>query len=231
MLKKYDTFMPKKPRLCPGDYIYHVLNRSNGGSPIFKTPSDYAAFENTLSEGISRMPMRLIAYCIMPNHWHLLLQPYKDGDLSSFLHWITVTHAKRWQMKHSVLGTGHLYQGRFKSFPVQGQYYFLTVLRYIEGNPLRAGLVTSSKEWLWSSLALRVGISKGTLALWPGPVPLPPDWADIVDDRTQSKYREKLEVSIKRGTPLGDDEWIRQTASTMNLISTCRPRGRQPKSK
>ena len=221
--------MPKTPRLCPGGFIYHVLNRANGGLRIFGGPEDYTAFENTLAEGLSIMPMRLIAYCIMPNHWHLLLQPHNNGDLSSFMHWLTVTHTRRWQRARDCIGSGHLYQGRFKSFPVQGQYYYLTVLRYIEGNPLRAGLVKSSREWLWSSLALRSGTPKGKLALWPGPVDLPADWADTVDARTQPKNDGTLELSFRRGTPFGDSDWAKQTAAALGLTSTLQPRGRPPK--
>jgi hypothetical protein len=85
--------------------------------------------------------MRLLAYCLMPNHFHLLVWPRADGDLSQFLRWLTVTHTQRWHAHHRTAGTGHLYQGRFKSFPVQSDEHFLTVCRYVERNALRANLV------------------------------------------------------------------------------------------
>jgi len=218
--------MAKIPRQSPGGYIYHVLNRANAGIQLFRRPEDYIAFEAILAEGLARIPMRLIAYCVMPNHWHPLLQPQSDGDLSRFMHWATMTHTQRWKVIHQSAGTGHLYQGRFKSFPVQGQYYYLTVLRYIEGNPLRAGLVRSSREWLWSSMALRRGVAKGKLALWPGPVDLPADWADTVDARTKVNEHARLDQSIRRGVPFGDDVWTRQTAIAMGIPIEPRPRSR-----
>jgi putative transposase len=221
--------MPKAIRQCPGGFIYHVLNRANGRATIFHTAGDYAAFEGILAEGLARMPMRLIAYCLMPNHWHLLLQPYKDGDLSSFMHWVTVTHSQRWHTAHDAVGYGHLYQGRFKSFPVQGQYYYLTVLRYIEGNPLRAGLVKSSVDWRWSSLLLRGGTAKGNLSLSVGPMELPRNWNHVVNTLMQPKDVGKLEQSVRRGVPFGDDTWVDQTAKAMQLAATLRPRGRPRK--
>lgn len=221
--------MPKAPRQCPGGFIYHVLNRANGRATFFHTPSDYAAFESILAEGLAMMPMRLLAYCLMPNHWHLLLQPYNDGDLSSFMHWVTVTHAQRWRTAHDTIGEGHLYQGRFKSFPVQGQYYYLTVFRYIEGNPVRAGLVKSSVDWRWSSLALRGGAAKGRLALSVGPVDLPANWNHLVDTLMRPKDMGKLEQSVRRGAPFGDDKWVEETAGDLQLATTLRPRGRPRK--
>lgn len=99
--------------------------------------------------------MRLCGYCIMGNHWHLLLWPIGNGDLSEFMRWITLTHTQRFHISHGTVGIGHLYQRRFKSFPVQDNGHYLTVMRYIEANPLRAELVKRAGDWLWSSLAVR----------------------------------------------------------------------------
>jgi putative transposase len=221
--------MPKPVRQCPRGFIYHVINRANGRATIFNEPGDYNAFEAILAEGLARMPMRLIAYCVMPNHWHLLLQPYNDGDLSTFMHWVTMTHVHRLHAVRDTVGTGHIYQGRFKSFPVQGQYYYFTVLKYIEGNPLRAGLVKSSSEWLWSSLSLRRGIPRGNLSLAVGPHELPPNWPQVVDTLLCPQDTEALQRSVMRGAPLGDDRWALKTAEDMCLTMTLRPRGRPGK--
>jgi putative transposase len=107
---------------------------------IFKTVLDFAAFEKILAEGAERFSMRICGYCLMSNHWHLVLWPQQDGDLSQFMKWITGTHSHRWHAAHGTAGIGHLYQGRYKSFPVQGSIYYFTVLRYVENNPRRAGL-------------------------------------------------------------------------------------------
>ncbi|OHB60254.1 MAG: hypothetical protein A2167_02140 [Planctomycetes bacterium RBG_13_46_10] len=221
--------MPRAKRQSPGDVVYHVLNRANARQTIFQRFSDYKAFEKILAEGLAKIPIRLTGYCIMSNHWHLLLWPYNDGDLSAFMHWITMTHTQRWHAAHNTTGTGHLYQGRFKSFPIQSDCYYLTALRYIESNPFRAGLVKSSSDWLWSSLTMRRGLSMDGVAVSDGPVELPDNWAELVDILPWEDDLEKIERCIRRGTPLGKDRWIQQTAKHLLLTSSLQPRGRPRK--
>ncbi len=218
--------MPRIKRKNLGNIVYHVLNRANGRLRIFKKPGDFEAFERILVEGLYLFPMRLLGYCLMSNHWHLLLWPQKDGDLSIFMQWITMTHSQRWHVAHGTVGMGHLYQGRFKSFPVQSNEYYLTVLRYIESNPLRAGLVKSSREWLWSSLALRQGKDKDGLTLSVGPMELPDNWLGLVDLLPNETDLEKLSNCIRRGCPYGSDVWIIRTVNQLDLRSTLHPRGR-----
>ena len=116
--------MPRRPRLAAGDLAYHVLNRRVGRLPLFEKPADYATFEKILAEAHAQTRIRIAAYCLMPNHWHLLLWPRHDGELSEVLRWITVTHTQRWHVHHDTAGTGSVYQGRFKSFPVQTGTFF-----------------------------------------------------------------------------------------------------------
>ncbi|NLH16542.1 MAG: hypothetical protein GX455_08185 [Phycisphaerae bacterium] len=218
-------------RQCPGGFVYHVLNRANSKRMIFENALDFMAFEHVLAEGVLQYPIRLLGYCIMSNHWHLLLWPYHDGELSVFMKWITMTHSHRWNAAHGETGFGHLYQGRFKSFPVQSNGHFLSVLRYIESNPLRAGLVSRSMFWRWSSLAIRQGIRKDGLSLADAPVSLPDHWLDLVDLHPNEGDLKKIERSIGRGCPLGDDAWTVQTASQMELTASLhalgRPKGRK----
>jgi len=223
--------MPRARRQSPGGIVYHVLNRANGRQVIFQSPHDYKAFEKILAEGLAKIPMRLTGYCLMPNHWHLLLWPYSEGDLSSFMHWTTMTHTQRWHAVHNTVGTGHLYQGRFKSFPVQSESYYLTALRYIESNPLRAGLVKSSSDWIWSSLAMRKGIAKDGLEISAGPMELPDNWFGLVDILPWESDVRKLERCICRGTPLGQDDWVQKSAEDLQLTPTLRPRGRPKEEK
>lgn len=131
--------------MAPGGLVYHVLNRANGRLPIFEKNEDYEAFERVLAQAVQRVDIRLLAYCVMPNHWHLVLWPRVDGDLSRFVGWLTLTHTQRWHAHRHTTGSGHLYQGRFKSFPVQTDEHFLAVCRYVERNPLRAGLVSRAE--------------------------------------------------------------------------------------
>ena len=139
--------MPRSRRNAPGGYVYHVLNRANSRRDIFERPGDYRAFEETLAEVQERIPMRILAWCLMPNHWHLLLWPERDGELSNYMRLVTLTHTQRWHAYRRSAGTGHVYQGRFKSFVVQHDAHFLTVCRYVEGNALRACLVGRAEQW------------------------------------------------------------------------------------
>ncbi len=167
--------MPRRLRCNTGGYVYHVLNRAVGRSTLFQKDGDYAAFEKVLRQAKDWRPIRLLGYCLMPNHWHLLLWPAHDGDLSEFMRWLTVTHTQRYHAHYHTSGEGPLYQGRFKSFPIQEDEHFLTVLRYVERNPLRAGLVQQAEDWRWSSLWQRRQRSPQPL-IEEGPVPLPRSW-------------------------------------------------------
>ena len=138
--------------VAEGGLVYHALNRANARQTIFDDDGDYEAFERVLAEAVDRHVMRLLAYCVMPNHFHLVLWPRADGDLSRFMRWLTLTHTQRWHAHHHTAGTGHLYQGRFRSFPVQDDGHLLTLCRYVERNALRAGLVGRAEDWRWGSL-------------------------------------------------------------------------------
>ena len=133
--------MPRRLRVSTGGYVYHVLNRAVGRGWLFKKDGDFLAFERVLAETHARLPMRIVSHCLMSNHWHLVLWPEQDGQLSEFMRLLTVTHTQRWHAHHHSAGTGPLYQGRFKSFPIQRDDHFLAVCRYVERNPLRAKLV------------------------------------------------------------------------------------------
>ena len=217
--------MSRAKRVTLGGYVYHVLNRANGRLRIFRKHNDFLAFEQVMAEAITRFDMRICGYCIMSNHWHFLLWPHRDGDLSEFMRWLTLTHTQRYHASHGTLGIGHLYQGRFKSFPVQEDSHYLTVLRYIEANPLRAGLVEDAGDWHWSSLAIRKG-EESLFEISDGPVELPAGWEKLVNKADNGKILERLDKSIKRGSPFGDNQWQIITAGRLKLESTMRPRGR-----
>lgn len=222
--------MPRRLRCASGGYVYHVLNRAVGRARLFRKQGDYAAFEQILQEAADFVPMRLLAYCLMPNHWHLVLWPKGDGDLSEYLRWLTVTHSQRWHAHHHTAGTGPIYQGRYKSFPVQEDNHYLTLCRYVERNALRAKLVTRAESWRWSSLWQRLHAPEGTL-LTEGPLPLPGDWLDFVNQPQTITELEQLRLSVVRGTPFGTEVWQRRAAEALGLETTLRPRGRPRKQK
>src|SRR5262249_40908331 len=158
-----------------------------------------------------------------PNHWHFVLWPRHDGELTAFLRWLTHTHTQRWHAHYHTAGTGHLYQGRFKSFPIQEDDHLLTVLRYVERNALRAGLVERAEDWRWSSLAARLQPgAAGASLLSEGPVPLPADWLGWVNrPQTEAELRAVREA-VARGSPFGGAAWQQRVARRLGLEYTLR---------
>ena len=219
--------MPRRPRVATGGLAYHVLNRRAGRLPLFEKPADYAAFETILEEAHTRIHIRIAAYCLMPNHWHLLLWPRHDGELSEALRWITVTHTQRWHAHRHSGGTGPVYQGRFKSFPVQTDEHFLTVARYVERNALRAQLVERAEDWRWSSLWRRRHENPSTNAwLSDWPLPLPTEWVTWVNEPQTATELDALRESARRGRPFGSQAWVLRVAEQLGLASSLRPLGR-----
>ena len=140
-----------------GGYAYHVLNRANGRLRLFKKDADFEAFEQVLAEAHEREPLRILGYTLMGNHWHFVVWPKqrRPQQVSDFFRWLSVTHSQRFHAHHGTAGMGHVYQGRFKSFPIATDKHLLTVLRYVERNPLRAGLVARAEDWRFGSLYRR----------------------------------------------------------------------------
>jgi len=216
--------MPRTARASRAGFCYHVLNRGNGRRAVFHKDGDYAAFVKLLVQAGERTDMRLLAYCLMPNHFHLVLWPRRDGDLSAYVGWVLTAHVRRYhQHYHS---SGHVWQGRFRAFPIQDDDHLLTVLRYVERNPVRADLVERAQDWLWSSAApLRAGAPR----LDPGPVPRPLNWLDHVNEPQTEAEVERLRESLRRNRPFGEEVWMKRTARRLGLEASLRPRGRPPK--
>lgn len=217
--------MPRTARASVGDVVYHVINRGNGRMQVFHRDEDYRAFVNLLAEALARRPMRILAYCLMSNHFHLVLWPRADGDLSRWMQWLMTAHVRRY---HRLRGTsGHVWQGRFKAFPIEQDEHLLTVLRYVERNALRAGVVPSASAWRWSSLGDDRERPAGLLH--PSPVERPRNWTAWVERAETPAELEALERCLKRGTPYGDPGWVQRTAKRLGLESSLRPRGRPRK--
>jgi putative transposase len=214
-------------RRAPGGIVYHVLNRANGRLRLFKKEGDFVAFEEVLLEAFQRAPIRILDWCIMPNHWHFVLWPERDGQLTQFLRWLTLTHAQRWKHAHNAVGHVHLYQGRFKSFPIEENSHLLTVLRYVERNPVWAKLVKLAQEWRWGSCAVRPDRShalRTLLTKWP--VNRPRQWVEYVNQPQTAAEEAAVAEHIERNRPYGQAEWAQRTARTLGLEQSLRPRGR-----
>jgi len=222
--------MPRRPRSAPGGLVYHVLNRSVGKMKMFRHDADYLAFERIIHQAYELHPIRILSYCVMPTHWHFVVWPKTDSQVTDFFRWLAHTHAVRWRVSHHTVGYGHLYQGRFKCFPVQNDGHLLTVCRYVEKNPLASNLVGRADQWRWSSLwtALHGDVKqKSILSDWP--VDRPRNWNELVNRPLAEIELETIKTSLVRGRPLGEAQWVAKTASNLNLQHTIRSEGRPKK--
>ncbi|MBT8102975.1 MAG: transposase [Gammaproteobacteria bacterium] len=215
--------MPRTARAMVGGICYHVINRGNARATVYHEPRDYDAFLTLMTLACERIPMRILAYCLMPNHFHLVLWSYCDGDISRWMHWLLTAHTKR---HHRIRrSSGRVWQGRFKAFPIQQDRHLLTVMRYVERNSLRAGLVQSATDWEWSSLSpsrvARVGPP-----LTESPVTKPNDWPDFVGKPHSQQEIDALRRCSAKNAPYGSDTWTRSTAKKLGLLSSLRRPGR-----
>ena len=222
--------MPRQARHAPGGLVYHVLNRAVARLPLFQKDGDYEAWERILVEALNRHPIRLLSFCLMPNHWHLVVWPRHDGELSAFVRWLTHTHTMRWHAHHHTSGTGHVYQGRFKSFPTETDEHLYTLLRYVERNALRANLVRRAQKWRWSSLWHRQSESSALRSLLhPWPIAEPANWLERVNEPLTKAELDAIRKAVRRGSPYGSAGWQQRVAKRLGLEFTLRPRGRPKK--
>jgi len=218
--------MPRTARASVGEYCYHVINRGNARAEVFHAEGDYQAFVTLVKEASERVPMRLLAYCLMPNHFHLALWPHRDGDLSTWMQWLLTAHVRRYHRWHE--SSGHVWQGRFKAFPIEQDVHLLTVLRYIEQNPIRAGLAIRAEDWRWSSARHWADTLQGP-AIENGPVTRPEPWLVWVNEPVKQTEVQRIRHSVIRGTPLGSETWSGLTAALLGLEASRRPLGRPQK--
>ena len=217
--------MPRVARGLADGLIYHIINRGNGRQQVFHTEGDYRCFVDLMAEGRERYPVKLLAWCLMPNHFHRLVSPERGEDLSRWMQWVMTSHVRRYHRLYQ--SSGHVWQGRYKSFVVQNDTHLLTVARYIEGNPVRANLVTSSKNWSWSSHREQI---KGARNSIDGlPIALPEDWNSYVDQPLAVTEMERLKRSMQRQAPFGSPPWQTQICQELGLESTLAPKGRPRK--
>lgn len=218
--------MPRIARGLADNFVYHILNRGNGRQEVFHKNQDYQAFIGLMKEAKSRYSVKIFAYCLMPNHFHMVLVPNRADELSKWIQWLMTSHVRRYHRHYKT--SGHVWQGRFKSFVIQQDSHLLTVLRYVEGNPVRAGLVSSAKDWLWSSHRETIG-EKTKVLIDEIPIALPDYWERYVDEPLTEKELERLRRSVDRQSPYGTIIWQKQVSKEFGLESTLRPKGRPRK--
>lgn len=223
--------MPRVARLDVGGHPYHVINRAVMRLRIFDSDEDYLLFEQILWDAAEETGMRILAYCIMPNHWHLLLYPQKDGDLGLFMHRLTNSHTRRVRARTRTNGTGPLYQGRYKSFIIEEDKHFLTVLKYVERNAVRAKLSDRAESWQWGSAWKRTQemSDDNTKRLASSPVPLPSDYIEWINIPEHTEDLDSVRTSANKTRPYGNAAWVERMAQEFGLGATLRNQGRPRK--
>ena len=187
-----------------------MLKRGVGKMTLFRSRKDHEAFQRCLALTQQSVPaVRVLAYCVMSNHWHLVLWPHDDRQLAQFMLRLTTRHVRRWLLHRKQVGGGHVYQGRYKSFAVQDDAHLTTVCRYVERNPVRANLVASSRDWPWSSAGQHALPEEQRLAL----AELPRgrrrrDWVAWVDRPQTPAEEAAVRDAIRLNRPYGGDAWL-----------------------
>ena len=183
--------MPSRPVRIVADFVYHVTNRSAAGVTLFDSRAAYRAFVNLIAEAQAARPTRLLAYCVMPNHWHFVLWPETDHAVERFVGWLSLTHAKRFHRWHGT--RGQVYPERYEAVAVQADANLYRVVRCVERNPCAARLASTADAWPWSSAAAGSPIR---LADWPAP--RPPGWKDYVETPIETAELQRIRSQLKR---------------------------------
>lgn len=219
--------MPRTARSLVAGGHYHVINRGNNRSAVFHDGRDYDAFLRLIEQAQDRVPLLILAACLMPNHFHIVVSQASATDISRWVHWLLTTHSHRYHLGHG--SCGRVWQGRFKAFPIEQDDHLLTVMRYVERNALRAGLVARAEQWPWGSLAWRCQ-GNGAVLLSPAPPKLPSDWCGWVNSPQTAEELAELRACVNRQRPFGHDDWVRSRAGLEAPRLPRRGRGRPRKS-
>lgn len=223
--------MPRLARVDVGNHAYHVINRAVGRMQIFETKEDYALFESLLEKIKEETGMRILAYCLMPNHWHLVLYPRNDGDLGLFMHRLTNAHTRLVHTRTATVGHGPLYQGRYKSFLIQNDQHLLTVIKYVERNAVRAKFARTCEAWRWGSAMRRLsGTREQKKIIDSCPTALPTNYRAWINEPEQSEDLQDLRHSVNKGVPFGGVRWVDAMVDRYGLQTTLRGAGRPRKS-
>ncbi|MEK7128747.1 MAG: transposase [Patescibacteria group bacterium] len=224
--------MPRNARVDVGGEVYHVINRANGRLRIFNKDEDYQLFEKLLLETKELIGMRILAYELMSNHWHLVLYPKNDGDLGAFMHRLSNAHTRKVHARTNTNGSGHLYQGRYKSFLVDSENYLLAVIKYVERNAVRAKLVRRCEDWQWGGAWRRVhGTTEQKKLLDRIPTSLPDDYTKWINASERPDNLDAIRISVNKSVPYGRAGWIEKMVLKHHLESTLKSPGRPKKSR
>jgi putative transposase len=217
--------MPRRKRISPDGFVQHVLNRGDHRETLFHKPGDFRAFLAVVAETALRIPMRILAYCIMRNHFHLLLWPYRGSDLPDFMQLLMNLHIGRYLRHYPPASPGHIYQSRYTNSIVETGSSVLAVAKYVESNAANAGIVTRAEDYRWSSASPHaLDDDRPILSEWP--VPKPREWLTLLNLRTPTQQLKQIQHSAARGAPYGSSAWVERVVKEYGLEHTIRGRGR-----
>lgn len=219
--------MPRRIQRGSGGLIFHVMNRGVRRMCLFEDAEDYATLLRCIAEALELVDIDLYAFCVMPNHFHLVVRPHGDSDLTHFMRLMTLRHSKRWHRRRGSRGCGAVYQGRFRAFPMETESYFYSACRYVEANPLRAKLVSRAEDWRWSSLYQRVK-NCHILPLQEWPILRPDRWNELVNTVQNRREIRRVRTSAASNLPLGGEAWTIATATLLGTASALRRSGPRP---
>jgi REP-associated tyrosine transposase len=215
--------MPRIRRFIVGGQCYHIINRGNKKARVFHESADYEQFNALVRLAQQRVEVPILAACLMPNHFHLVIRPVCSDDFSNWSKWLFTTHVRWHHAKYET--NGHVWQGRYKAFLIQEDHHLLTVMRYVERNALRANLVERAEDWRWGSLAWR-STRRPPVTLADSPVPLPSYWKHLVNEPQSSAELDDIRVCVNRERPFGAKQWASERAAEFGIEQTLKPRGR-----
>jgi len=192
--------MPRVARSLVDNEIYHVLNRGNARQVVFSGDTDYIQFIKLLRLAKAQYPVSILGYCLMPNHFHLIVRPSQADMLSHFMRWLMTSHVRRHHQRKST--SGHVWQGRYRSFRIKADEHLLMVMRYVERNPVRASLVEYAVDWPWSSHREALGVQESRLLDKP-PIDLPDAWGTYVNSPLDGGDLDRIRFLIRCQAPRG----------------------------
>jgi putative transposase len=214
--------MPRQRRRVIPGIAHHIVQRGVRQLPLFHSEADRRNYRNALAEQCEKHDTRCLAWCLMDNHIHLILVPATEDGLRATLGRLHTRHAARINLAHG--WHGHVFEGRFWSYPMDDTH-LVAAVRYVENNPVKAGMVAWAEDWPWSSARCHVTGEGDGLTDRDALAPHFPDWRAYLAHGPDAAGRdEAIELALRSGKPLGAAPWVAA------LVPPPRRRGRPPQS-
>lgn len=219
--------MPRLPRAVFAGFPHHVTQRGNRREPVFFDDDDRLVYLAWLKDYAEQHQVEVLAYCLMPNHVHLIAVPASDDGLQSALKPLHMRYAQRFNRQRQ--WSGHVWQGRFFSSPLDDAYLW-TALRYVECNPVRAGLAERAQDYRWSSAASHCGLREDALlkpdSPWHQQLATVTDWSAWLAQTDDASALNTLRLHANKGLPCGDEGFVARLGGMIGRSLVPKPRGR-----